>query len=103
MCYHYRCHEQDSGKAHYLLSEQVVFHGAYLALVRLPIASMPPAHDARCTVPGIVCAEHCPWAASVDGGEGATLNFSVTSSTFDNHGGQVKRPDYAIIGAMICL
>jgi hypothetical protein len=22
----------------------------------------------RCTVPGIVCAEHCPWAASVDGG-----------------------------------
>ena len=50
MCYHYRCHEQDSGKAHYLLSEQVVFHGAYLALVRLPIASMPPAHDARCTM-----------------------------------------------------
>ena len=57
----------------------------------------------RCTVPGIVCAEHCPWVASVDGGEGAALNFSVTSSTFDNHGGQVKRPGYAIIGAMICL
>ena len=24
--------------------------------------------DPRCTAPGIICAEHCPWAASVDGG-----------------------------------
>jgi hypothetical protein len=39
---HVHCyHEQDSGKARYLLSEQVAFHRPYLALARVPIASMP--------------------------------------------------------------
>ena len=40
--YHHRCHEQDFGKAHDFFSERVAFHGTYLALVRVPIASMPP-------------------------------------------------------------
>ena len=64
--YHHRCHEQGFGKAHYFLSERVGFHGTYLALVRVPIASLTP--NPRCTLPGIVCADGCPWVASVDGG-----------------------------------
>ena len=28
----------------------------------------------RCTIPGIVCAEDCPWATPIDGGGG----FEVT-------------------------
>ena len=43
MGYHYRYHEQGSGKAHYFFYEQVAFHRAYLALVRGPIASLTPA------------------------------------------------------------
>ena len=44
--YHHRYHEQHSGKAHYLLSEQVAFHSFYSALVRVPIASFTLIPDA---------------------------------------------------------
>ena len=40
----------------------VATHRAYLGMVRVPIASLAPTQD--CIVRGIVCAEHCPWAAS---------------------------------------
>jgi hypothetical protein len=36
-------------------------------------------HDPRCKAPGIICAEHCPWATSVDGGRlwGGANDFRI--------------------------
>ena len=36
-------------------------------------------HDPGCSIPGIVCAEHCPWAASPEGPAEAGIGDGYTT------------------------